>query len=559
VKAHVVGGVTAVGETLNATSGSWVVYPETTSYQWYRCASAVTSHQLIKPGQCDAILDETDQNYLLDDADYGKFLSVSMTKSNELGTLTVWSRTAGAVGSKPESVTSPTLFGSPETGQSLTISSGQWTGDPAPDLSFAMYACDGPITSQSAIETPGCQQFFGPAVTSLSLGTDNSCFSNDDGNVVCWGSNKFGEAGDGTTVTRPAAVVARAESVSQISVGERHTCALLDSGEVDCWGLNQGGALGDGTRTASSLPRRVIGVSNAIEVASGFEHSCALREDGTVVCWGQKIWIGGGSVVSSAEQVPGLENVIQISHSMRHACAVLADGTVKCWGNNEEGQIGDGTNQTRVTPVFVSGINNATAVSTGQDNTCALLADGTVKCWGDNGGSQLGLNANADSNVPVILGGISSAVQISITDRSACALISDGTIKCVGDNRFAGLGNGTETPITTTPTTVFGIDNAVAIETETHRGCALLETNQIKCWGYSGFPEGDGGGRIGDGAQIDRYSPVSIRFDLSTDVIFPISQQLEGKWLIAGVRGVSKYGTSSDSWSNPIGPIGPTP
>ena len=558
VTAHVVGGVSAVGETLNATSGSWVVYPENTSYQWYRCTSAVTSHQLVKPAQCDALPGDTDHNYLLNDADYGKFLSVSMTKSNELGTLTVWSRTAGAVGTKPESVTSPTLDGSPEVGQSLTISSGQWTGDPDPDLSFAMYACDGPITSQDAIETPGCQQFFGPAVTSLSLGTDNSCFSNDDGNVVCWGPNQFGEVGDGTTVTRRAAVRAGVQSVKQVSVGETHTCALLLGGQVDCWGLIQGDLRGNGTVSYSgSDPNRVFNVSNAIQIASGLHHSCALRIDGTVSCWGARVWLGGSGFTTGAEQVPGIENAIQISHSMRHACAVLADGTVKCWGYNAKGQIGDGTNQTRVTPVFVSGINNATAVSTGENNTCALLADGTVKCWGDNWGYQLGLNANADgSNIPVILGGISSAVQISTNDRSACALISDGSIKCVGDNDFGALGNGAHGPASATPSNVVGINNAVSIAQNSHRGCALLETNEIKCWGYSGDPGSIG--RIGDGTQFDRYSPVSIRFDLSTDVIFPIPQQLEGKWLIAGVRGASKYGTSSDSWSNPIGPIGPT-
>ena len=66
------------------------------------------------------------------------------------------------------------------------------------------------------------------------------------------------------------------------------------------------------------------------------------------------------------------------------SCALSPDGTVRCWGNNSQGQLGDGTQTTRLTPVAVSGLTNIVAVTAGDFHGCALRNDGTVRCWGLN-------------------------------------------------------------------------------------------------------------------------------------------------------------------------------
>ncbi|MCX8190583.1 MAG: DUF2341 domain-containing protein [Candidatus Aenigmarchaeota archaeon] len=73
-----------------------------------------------------------------------------------------------------------------------------------------------------------------------------------------------------------------------------------------------------------------------------------------------------------------------------HSCALLSNGSVVCWGRNNYGQLGDGSNTNRNTPVMVVGIENAVGISLGYYHSCALLSNGSVMCWGNNWYGQLG-------------------------------------------------------------------------------------------------------------------------------------------------------------------------
>ena len=58
--------------------------------------------------------------------------------------------------------------------------------------------------------------------------------------------------------------------------------------------------------------------------------------------------------------------------------ALLSDGTVWAWGSG--GGLGDGTTQTRTTPVQVIGLTGVVAIG----KSLAVKADGTVWQWGAN-------------------------------------------------------------------------------------------------------------------------------------------------------------------------------
>lgn len=47
-----------------------------------------------------------------------------------------------------------------------------------------------------------------------------------------------------------------------------------------------------------------------------------------------------------------------IAAGFLHTCALNGDGGVECWGRNSEGQLGDGTDTERHTPVPVIGLQS---------------------------------------------------------------------------------------------------------------------------------------------------------------------------------------------------------
>jgi alpha-tubulin suppressor-like RCC1 family protein len=76
--------------------------------------------------------------------------------------------------------------------------------------------------------------------------------------------------------------------VRDFDLGADFGCALRDDGAVTCWGSNAFGQVGDGRVEpgASSTPSRVAELSDVDEVRSYWTHACARTSDGDVFCWG---------------------------------------------------------------------------------------------------------------------------------------------------------------------------------------------------------------------------------------------------------------------------------
>jgi alpha-tubulin suppressor-like RCC1 family protein len=71
-----------------------------------------------------------------------------------------------------------------------------------------------------------------------------------------------------------------------------------------------------------------------------------------------------------------------VSTGENHTCAVSTDNRAFCWGLNGAGQLGDGTQTTRLRPRAVVGGLLFDQVSAGLGGTCGRTMGGRAYCWG---------------------------------------------------------------------------------------------------------------------------------------------------------------------------------
>ncbi len=363
----------------------------------------------------------------------------------------------------------------------------------------------------------------GEYIVGLSTSYFSSCAVRNDGAVECWGSNSRGQLGDGTTISRnlPAEVIGLDDEVVQVDVGTGHTCALLENGGVQCWGNNSSGQLGIGSTENSLEPVDVIGLPGEVDmIGSGYKHTCALLKNGDVYCWGRNLdgQLGDGTTdgSNSPRKVVGISgNVVNLIVGADHNCILFDDGNLQCWGANYDGQLGDGTDTYRSSPVDVVSLGDEVKfASAGYFHTCAVLKNGSAQCWGYNVSGELGNGTAVSSKTPVYVIGLPSSVEkIATGYEHTCALLDGGEVYCWGYNASGELG-GTYGYSSYTPKKVVGLDaNTVEIATSGSHNCILTSVGGVKCWGKNEV------GQLGDGVEVLKSTPTKV-IGLNGDVSF---------------------------------------
>ena len=71
-----------------------------------------------------------------------------------------------------------------------------------------------------------------------------------------------------------------------VDAGSYFSCGVTTSGAAYCWGENRDGELGDGTTTSRSSPVAVAGGLRFAAVRAGWYHACGMKTDSGVYCWG---------------------------------------------------------------------------------------------------------------------------------------------------------------------------------------------------------------------------------------------------------------------------------
>ena len=131
----VVSGTPQVGQTLTASPGSWTERPAAFAYRWQRCNAGGAN--------CRIVAGVAGQSYGLTAADAGSTIRVSVTARNAFGSRTARSAPTAAVraAAVPVNTALPAISGTTQVGQTLTATTGTWTGSPTA-FAFQWQRCD---------------------------------------------------------------------------------------------------------------------------------------------------------------------------------------------------------------------------------------------------------------------------------------------------------------------------------------------------------------------------------------------------------------------------------
>jgi alpha-tubulin suppressor-like RCC1 family protein len=174
--AATISGTAQVSRVLTASNGTWSESPVEFSYQWYQCSKAVKKASSSLTKGCTLIANQTDSTYQLASNDARKFVLARVSASNNAGSASVFTSTAGSV-AIPSNY-APSLFaapsmefsgvdseeeanaisGSPFLGSVLVASKGQWLGYPLPEVSYSYwFRCDLSHTTASTFQPVDCE------------------------------------------------------------------------------------------------------------------------------------------------------------------------------------------------------------------------------------------------------------------------------------------------------------------------------------------------------------------------------------------------------------------
>lgn len=377
---------------------------------------------------------------------------------------------------------------------------------------------DGDLCTLDANGKLGCSERplpsdLGEGITDVVDAGGHTCVVRKDSSVGCWGSNDYGELGDGIPLVRSApARVAGVDDVAELNVAHTNVCARKKDGTTWCWG--------DGQGTPKKLD--VSGTMISAQNAAG----CTLRR-GKVQCQqmnlGRTEWravsaelAGGpkeleGAAVDRAANVYLLDKQGSVSalfstrdngsaarvlpmsapskvHALvptgPGACALTDGGRVACFFDDRHESDENFLTKAPASRVFreVPRITGAVQLAGGSSHACARTQDARVLCWNlegsrppreieeARGASEIA--SNDTETCAVVRGevvcwtpaaaarhvsGLPPVVHAGSGRESRCALDRDGHVWCWGTDTYGELGMGRQSRVDEHVVSVVGL------------------------------------------------------------------------------------------------------
>jgi alpha-tubulin suppressor-like RCC1 family protein len=247
------------------------------------------------------------------------------------------------------------------------------------------------------------------------------------------------------------------------------------------------------------------------EVVAGETHTLAIKTDGSLWGWGANFSgsLGDGTDETRLSPVRiGSANDWQTVSTNSHTVALKTDGSLWAWGQNWYGQLGDGTTTNRHSPVRIGSANDWKTLSAnggGYGYTVAIKTDRSLWAWGFNYSGQLGDGTTQNRLSPVRIGSEMNWKAIAAGGSHTLALKTDGSLWAWGGNWAGQLGDGTTTD-RFSPVRIGSANDWKAISAGSGYTLAIKTDGSLWAWGVNGA------GQLGDGTTTERYSPTRIGF-----------------------------------------------
>lgn len=297
---------------------------------------------------------------------------------------------------------------------------------------------------------------------------------------------------------------------TNIAVGNTHSLGVKEDGSVWAWGGNNvDGQFGNGENgydiVNTMVPVKVKDLTDVISVAAGQSHSMALKKNGTVWTWGnnQDGQLGDGTQTNydhyrgkyianhnknTPIQVMGLTDVVMVAADWTRSFALTKDGSVWAWGGIYYKKP-DGSIANITSPFKLPMFKDIKSISVGYGNMIALKNDGTV--WAMSGREAEQIQ------------GVTDIVEIAAGGEHSYGLKEDGSIWYWGSNG-TGIVAGASVENEASPRQLDGINQVASIQATAGGPLMLRADGTVWTMGSNR------GGQLGIGSYEDSDVPVQV-------------------------------------------------